>query len=509
MSATASAAGREPYEPLGYDEHKAIFDRYYPSDSSPRESPAETIRAVCDAYHCDRRAVRGVLAFLDLLEELGGNFPASDKKWKEITSQRKTLQTYRVSWTRARKTYGHLRRFQQERTTAQPPGSPDSRANSHLVERLSERDRLKMLIATLPDPEAYIVHWGQLLGRRLGMDPAALRWPGCLSTDEMGHLRPAPFVQLYEHLRDDPHWADLGLIHVPDEKTAELFAAAEKTQSRLPWTVVYEQIYLSLMVRLVMTSQLADLSRVHEIYESRGEPAPLPLPAFVMGPIREALRSHLGRGPLSPAYYSPIYHQGPGCTHRKFELHYRADVIARGVDMRPGAHDNEVAAPLVALHRGFRESVLSDATPRDLVRLWNRLQERGAEIIAWLDSISAETLARGTCSGCDPTIASSMLPTWERHAQAWFGGSAPSDQAGAVTGRTGPDDPKDSTAPGHQEVAGSLETFQQTLSLEAGETKKIVVEKVPEGHVMVLEGIGPLPPEVIGELVVDRKRFRF
>ena len=128
MSAHPEDRSRQPYQPLGYDEHKAIFECYYPADGSPRESTAETVRAIRDEYHCDTRAVRGVLAFLDLLEELGGKMPTDEKQWQRIVGTRSALSTYRVGCKRARALNASLERWRRERQPA-PSGGPAAPAD--------------------------------------------------------------------------------------------------------------------------------------------------------------------------------------------------------------------------------------------------------------------------------------------------------------------------------------------------------------------------------------------
>jgi len=339
-------------------------------------------------------------------------------------------------------------------------------------------------------------------------DPGAMRWPGCLLVDDTGHLLPAPFVQLYEHLREDPHWRDFGMIHVPETEVNNLIAAS-RDGSRLPWTVVYEWFYLREVLRLRVTVELASLSRVHEHYEQLGRAAPLPLPAFAVRPICDALRVHMGVGPLDAGHYRPVYRHAPECAHRKFKLYFGKDLVAQRVNERPGARDNDMVTPLIDIHRRLRRELLEDAVPRLLVRVWHILRERGREMIAWLESISIETLTQGRCSGCEPSSTPPTGASWLHDAQAWIGSRESRHDAAAATASGAAERRGVHPTAEPEEVVGAVEEFHQEVSLQPGETKNVLNMEVPEGHVAVLWRIPEVPPGVIAEIRIDGKRFRY
>ena len=138
-------------------------------------------------------------------------------------------------------------------------------------------------------------------------------------------------MQLFEHLRDDPHWMDFGFVRIPDSKALELIEGAIAAGgSRLPWTVVYEWIYILEMRKLVGASYEAHRNYVAKACEQLGCVAPiLAFPSFVLRPIRDAIRTHLGMGTLPPADYTPVYRRDMNSDRRRFEVYYGGEPLAK------------------------------------------------------------------------------------------------------------------------------------------------------------------------------------
>lgn len=434
---------------MGYREHKAIFERYYPTDGSPRESTAQTVRAIYAEYHCADRTVRGVLACLDVLGELGDKMPADEKQWRAITSKRTALKTYRVGWSRARTTYGHLCRFREEESAAEgaPPAGP--LPSPHVTAVLGARDEVVALLRATPHPDTVLDEFQEREKRTTWMDPRSSVWPGVLA--------PTSLSMLFAHTCDDPRWAAFGLA----DRTPDQPANPEE----LSWLAAYDQAYMGPLLRLVGMLHWVYQEQVFAACQALGNSGPLlPFPAFVLRPIRDVVRMLTGLGPLSGPGYELRY-LNPAPTGRPYTLHFGGEPIATGVDQRPGAQNNAVVDAVIRVHRMMAQRIFEAPDLRGIVRNWERLGEHAAGLAAWLESITAADIERGTCLVCrEPEAGKPLGPELAEGVRRFFAGEPPAAPAADENA----DDPLDM----HKIVVSG------TVDIPAGGTAKVATVRV-------------------------------
>ena len=346
--------------------------------------------------------------------------------------------------------------------------SEKERNSPHVTDRLQERDRLVELIAQLPDPDDILARWEEFVPDSDWLDQEVAIWPGCLYKDEEGEGYSGAFSLLFEHTREDPHWAVFDLTRDPEPTLDSINARI--ANGSLPWTTAYEFFYMGKLLYLVGGSHWFYQDRVYSVCKAIGNSSPMiDFPAFVMRPIRDAVRMHLGKGPLPRADYKLEYiNPSPGA--RPYNLRFGNVLIAKGIDQREKAQDNAVADAVAAVHNEFRERIMHANEPRDIVSMWHRLKADGQKLIEWLNSFTATDIERGSCRGCPSISGLPVMPEFAKHIRDFLEGSptTPPTEEEKI-GQT-----KASAIPRRRTKFSSTKIIiERTVSLQPGERVKI------------------------------------
>ncbi len=261
--------------------------------------------------------------------------------------------------------------------------APDAAPHTRAV--LNGRDALVALIRATPDPDTVLADFRAREDRTTWIAPQSAQWPG-LET-------PSGFAMLVAHTRHDPQWKQFGLV--PREDTV-----LESKKDELPWIFCYEQSYLRPLLNLVGMSHMVYQERVavacRDLYNSGPM---LYFPAFVLRPIRDVIRMLMGLGPLGGGAYSVEY-QNPGPMARGYRLEFGGELIAAGVDQRPGAGDDAVVNAVMTLHSSLAERLWKASEPQTIVAAWQDLEQRGRQFVTWLESLKPSDIERGDCRVC-------------------------------------------------------------------------------------------------------------
>lgn len=283
----------------------------------------------------------------------------------------------------------------------------------HIADRLQERNQIIELIGQLPDPDDVLARWEEFVPDNSWLDPELAIWPGCLYKDEEGEGYSGAFSLLFEHTQEDPHWAAFGLDRDPKPDEASIKALV--ANGRLPWTTEYEFFYMGKILYLVGMSHWVYQDRVYSACKALGNSGPMiPFPAFVLRPIRDAIRMHLGKGPLPRADYGLEY-LNPSPNARPYNLRFGDQLIASGIDQRENAQENIVANAVATVHSEFRERIMHASEPRDIVIFWHHLKSNAQEFIEWLKGITAVDIERGSCRGCPSASGHAVMPEFATH----------------------------------------------------------------------------------------------
>ena len=351
--------------------------------------------------------------------------------------------------------------------------SKSGNINPHIADRLRERDQLIELIGQLPDPDDILARWQEFVPDNEWLDPELAPWPGCLYKDEEGEGYSGIFSLLFEHTREDPHWTKFGLDRDPEPTEAGIKALI--ASGRLPWTTAYEFLYMGKILYLVGMSHWFYQDRVYSACKALGNSGPMiPFPAFVMRPIRDAIRMHLGKGSLPRVSYKLEY-LNPTSQARPYNLYFGDQLIASGIDQRENAQDDAVADAVAAVHTEFKERIMHADEPRDIVTMWHGLKSGGQKFIEWLKSLTAADIERGSCRACTSVSGHAVMPEFANHIRNFLEGSPTREpietetmgQADALT------KPRRRT-----KFSATKMIFQGTVTLQPGETVKVAEFRV-------------------------------
>lgn len=390
---------RKRYVPITQAQCDRIFLMYREGNDRP-----EIVKKLSAEFGCAKKTIRTYLVVLEIILRYGLRIPITDEQWKKVEEE---LNSGKIAYSSAitrhlleevtRRYEAWERRFPETQTLPRPILKAE---NPHIIFLLQARDRLAEQVLDLPDPEEVLMKNFGVPEEKI-LDAQSVLIPSCLAREQLppGKISNEPaFKWLREHTRDDPHWTDL-----------EPFSE-ENGLNEGPWWQEYVFWYLGRLHNLVSRSYQACQYRTHAASMAAGnDSGPMVFYPFVVQPIREALRMHLGRYPEVSAEFSiELKDLEPGV--RAYTLARKGEVIASGIDRRSTYFDDALVEAITNVYREFEKRILEAPEPREIVETWVRLKNRAEEFSSWLQSLTAEDLARTTCSACSGEQAKPMFP---------------------------------------------------------------------------------------------------